>query len=107
MEVASVKLNSNRIDVEQNCTIGDYIKLIWKSQKLFGFKSNRFVHQSANAGVAPHVFCRLHHVDDGEYGENDAHDADGSPDSSHEGEGEKIAAHGDTCIAYRRDDGEE
>ena len=46
-----------------------------------------FVHHRTHAGVAPHVFSGFDHVDDGENGEDDAHDTDGGADASHEGEG--------------------
>ncbi len=58
-------------------------------------------------GVAPYVLGCLYHVDDGEDGEDDAHDAYGGTDACHEGEGEEVAPHGNASIADGGDDGDE
>lgn len=65
------------------------------------------VGHSCDAGVAPHVLSRLHHIDDSVDGQDDAHDADGCPLTGHQREGEEVTAHGHTCIADGRHHGDD
>lgn len=62
---------------------------------------------AADARVGPHVFGGLNHVDDRVDRQNDAHEADGGADAAHQGQGQKVAAHGDAGVADGRQDGHE
>ena len=65
------------------------------------------INHRTDAAVGPDVDGGLDHIDDGVDGEDESHQRYGGSDTGHEREGEEIATHRDTGIAYCRDDGDE
>lgn len=65
------------------------------------------VGHSTDGRVGPNVFCCFDHVDDGVDRQDNPHNANGRTDGGHEGQGEEVAAHGDTGIADGSEDGYE
>lgn len=57
-----------------------------------------------DTGIRPYIFGCFHHIDNGVYGENDAHNNDGNTDARHQREHQEETAHRDSGIAYGRND---
>ena len=64
------------------------------------------VGHGAYAGVAPHVFCGLYHVDDGVDRQYGSQYGNWCSDASHEREGDEIASHRHSGVAHSSYDGD-
>ena len=65
------------------------------------------VSHGADSCIRPNVFCRFDHIDDGVNRQDNAHDADRSSDTGHEGQGQEVASHRNTGVADGCQNGDE